>query len=493
MNALDHAIAANIWSTMIVVMITLLAVANVVRHFATSYRKHTQDVAAKNVAKQRSDINSQLLNQVIQVMIEQNSYVLPKALNTVSKATYATVKSNKPVKISIRSGEMSCRLIHPLLNYSNIRGVTVDGHQLRWSLHNALRCKQIRDILKSNKLLQALTISDIGTFSHGSVINLIQSLKQDIHTLGIHKQKVSDWYNPQHQLKCPSSVKHLSLKNIMWSVLLCEGLTSLQVEGAINSNIQLPNSLRSFNAVNCKYEQHLPTLPHGLETLDLSASGMYYSLADMVIPNTVTNLKLPHHFTNSIGRLPSKLEHLDTGYSYYDALGALPNTLQTLVMKRTPCMYGSHYLHSLGTLPQSLKVLKVSTMFCSIGTLPDSIEVLHCENQTHALGRLPQSLRVLHIDGMEFNHELGKLPTTLEELNLGRAFEFDKSLGRLPQSLRKLTLHTSYRLPLIDKPAHCIVLYRDSERHTRLTAERWPVCLNANEGCTCLTTCYIPA
>eukprot|EP00953_Heterococcus_sp_UTEX-ZZ885_P009096 5395-Heterococcus_DN1.PRE.5 len=330
---------------------------------------------------------------------------------------------------------MSAKLIHSLLSFNNIKGVTIDDQQLRWSIQNALRCKQIRGTLQSNKLLQALTISDIGTFDHGNAIKLIQSLNQDVHTLGIHRHKISEWYNPEYKLKCPSTVKHLSLKNIMWSILLCEGLTSLQVDGAINTDIQLPNSLRSFSAVNCEHEP-IPTLPHALQTLDLSASNVYRNLANMMIPVTVTNLKLPHHLLQPIGRLPPKLEHLDTGYAYLQPLGALPSTLQTLRIKRTPCLYDLTYNPTLADLPQGLKVFKVSSMACPIGILPDSIAVLHCENQTHALGRLPASLRVLHIDGMEFNHNLGKLPSALEELHLGRAFGFRKSLQRLPQSLK---------------------------------------------------------
>jgi hypothetical protein len=298
----------------------------------------------------------------MQVMIQQNSYAAPTSLNTVSKATYATLKSTKPVKISIRS-DMSSKLIHSLLSYNNIKGVTIDGQQLRWSIQNALRCKQIRGTLQSNKLLQALTISDIGTFDHGNAIKLIQSLNQDVHTLGIHRHKISEWYNPEYKLKCPSTVKHLSLKNIMWSILLCEGLTSLQVDGAINTDIQLPNSLRSFSAVNCEHEP-IPTLPHALQTLDLSASNNYRNLANMMIPVTVTNLKLPHHLSQPIGRLPPKLEHLDTGYAYLQPLGALPSTLQTLKIKRTPCLYDLAYNSTLGELPQGLKVLKVSSMAC---------------------------------------------------------------------------------------------------------------------------------
>lgn len=490
MNALDNAIAANIWLTTILKMTTLLAIMNVVQHLVVSYRQHSSNTATKKAAKQRSDVNNQLLNQVIQVMIQQNSYVAPKSLNTVSKATYTTLKSTKPVKISIRS-DMSSRLIHSLLSYNNLRGVAIDGHHLRWSLQNALRCKQIRRTLQNNNLLQALTISDIGTFDHGIAINLIQSLKLDVHTLGIHRHKVSEWYNPKYKLKCPSSVKHLSLKNVMWSILLCEGLTSLQVEGAINTDIQLPSSLRTFSAVNCEHEP-LPTLPLKLQTLDLSASSIFRSLVGMMIPDTVTNLKLPHHLSQPIGRLPSKLEHLDTGYAYLQPLGALPSTLQTLKIKRTPCLYDLAYNPTLGVLPQGLKVLKVSSMACPMGRLPDSIEVLHCENQTHALGRLPASLKVLHIDGMTFNHNLGKLPLTLEEFNLSRAFGFRKSLQRLPQSLKKLTLHTSYKLPL-SKPADCVVVYEDRERHDRLSARRWLVCSNIKEGCTCLTACNLSA
>jgi hypothetical protein len=271
----------------------------------------------------------------------------------------------------------------------------------------------------------------------------------------------------------------------MWSILLCEGLTSLQVEGAINTDIQLPSSLRSVRAVGLGYRQQLPALPNGLQTLDLSASGMYYSLANMMIPDTVRTLKLPHHYSSSIQRLPSKLEHLDTGYSYYDPLGVLPNTLQTLAIKRTPCLYDSSYLHTLGVLPQGLKVLKVSSMKRSLGTLPDSVEVLHCENQKNPLGTLPASLKVLHIDGMEFNEDLGTLPDTLQELNLGRAFGFKKPLGALPQSLKKLVLHTDYRSPLQRRPAHCVVVRENSERHDVLSARRWRKCFT--EGCTCLT------
>jgi hypothetical protein len=61
------------------------------------------------------------------------------------------------------------------------------------------------------------------------------------------------------------------------------------------------------------------------------------------MPSKLKHLKLPELYEYSFGVVPNTLEYLDVGLEFNEPLGALPSTLQELVILRDDDYIRCHY------------------------------------------------------------------------------------------------------------------------------------------------------
>jgi hypothetical protein len=319
--------------------------------------------------------------------------------------------------------------------------------------------------LRSLTRLQSLSITNVrqGTQYSAALQTVLAQLPATCTSIEISMAREARNARLQ-SVVIPPQVQALTVCNVDWRLPLnaTSQLTVLTIDSCDSSTMQLPESLRELYVKNTTA---LPQLPHTLSVLDLTESGFTGSLVNL-IPAGLKTLKLPKHYNNSIGTLPIGLQHLDVGLRYMQQLEVLPTSLTHFIMKReATCSLGLYQYSLAELLPDSLKVLRVSSLRYSLGALPTSLSELYYSCCDRALRQLPPSLTVLHIDSIGFNSSLKQLPAALCELNLSRAYAFNKPLGTLPVSLQKLYLHTEYAQQLEQLPAAAVCIRQSLPDH----------------------------
>jgi hypothetical protein len=171
-------------------------------------------------------------------------------------------------------------------------------------------------------------------------------------------------------------------------------------------------------------------LPLKLTVLDMHKSNQTHPLG--ALPDTLEQLILSKHYCLPIEPLPPRLWSLELGHMFSHPIRHFPSRLRILHMD-------GDYTVQHGPLPDSLKELYLTGKFkVPIGVLPDALTTLHVGDfYNFPLGRLPGQLAHLRL-GTRFNKPLGPFPPTLETLELCRVFK--QPLHPLPASVKKLAI-----------------------------------------------------
>jgi hypothetical protein len=448
---LDRAAAANAASA---------AAAEAATAAATTY-------AATTYAAANSD---RVVTETVAVLLRQQS--APLGLWSVNRAAHAEAKRFEPITVMIGSG-MSAATMHSLLQRTTVAHVCFDAGceqapAMATALIAALRERSTASTAARYTALTSFTLRNFNQLNSVTLSSLIAALPGSVSNLSLLLQLTAEDTEEDDNVysawdatrvlpptvNIPDCVRSLTVRNVQQNLHFSphSKLSELHIEGLASPAWMLPESLRTVTVQRAVVAGRtlLPDrMPLGVQLFDVSDSDIVhvFTLSDndnlKPLPDTVTVLKLPHKLRYYSGHIPKHLEVLDTGFCFRSCLGVLPPTLKELYIKRKP---GDEwqYVHDLGVLPDSLKVLQVANMKHSLGVLPDTLEVLHCTNHAHELGMLPSSLKVLKIDGSNFNHSLGLLPDGLVELDLCTAVDFQQPLGILPASLQTIKLHSDY-------------------------------------------------
>jgi hypothetical protein len=434
---------------MLVTSLSLTALSQIV-YRVVSYSISPKKVTTKSNAVTLMDVYS---------TVQRTSW-LPHEANSISKAAHTVVQqAHLPVACTI-AGSTPVPAIRSIMERRNIQKL----HLKLADIAPDMVMKVSGVIYQRLRLLNSLTECTIDNFEKlnaATVKGLLERMPNTLHTLKLHRlanDNKSDFMRFE-TVKCPSSVKHLSMSCTSFRMIMPEGLETLHVSSChMTAWEKLPSTLLELYVVDLT---RLPVLPHGLRVLHLSCVndvrvGLLLGIDlkfDGAIPDTVTHLKLPETQTRLVPQWPPRLQVLDVGEQYSHPLGDLPDTLKELYVKldrRIVCDY------EIGDipLPEGLKVLDVAQVKCHVNKLPQGLEVLRLDNALQRLGFVltepdvfPPLLKELKICGYNYNVLSGVLPSTLEVLDLGLAYSFSEvpKNSMLPLSLRMIYLCNEYR------------------------------------------------
>lgn len=199
---------------------------------------------------------------------------------------------------------------------------------------------------------------------------------------------------------------------------------------------------------------HLPPLPSGLQTLNLSR----ISLADkpLVLPQGLTTLILDELNMTELPKLPHGLNSLILQDLPLTSLPELPPGLQKLEIKNMPSdyMYRNEQIKrvtdklEITSLPYGLQSLKIfGTQLARLPTLPNGLQTLSIhDTPLTRLPTLPNRLQMLYIHDMPLTR-LPILPDRLQTL-----YVHDMPLTRLPTLPNELQTLNIYNTPLARLP-----------------------------------------
>jgi hypothetical protein len=207
-----------------------------------------------------------LVLKALQVVVHQGWLKSAKTLST-SKGVHAYAKQNLSAHVYVNQ-HMPAVALQAILQRASTTHLAIDtlqgGSTKLHSIleHNLATLTALTTVRMNNVLCRFAEqfLSIIGEHSpRVSVLDLMQT------------ERIPQPYILQNTA-CPDSVRTLLLKNITWRCALPQLLQVLHIEGwDLSSDVQLPSELKELKLVNSRV---LPSLPYGLQVLDLSKSGI---------------------------------------------------------------------------------------------------------------------------------------------------------------------------------------------------------------------------
>ena len=172
--------------------------------------------------------------------------------------------------------------------------------------------------------------------------------------------------------------------------------------------------------------------------------GEQYNSSVRYLPDNITHLTFGYSFNLPVDHLPHSITHLTFGEKFSQPLTHLPHALQVLKL-------GQSFHHQLESMPNSIHTLTTYNR-ASINSLPSSLTRLEHHSTTNNLNcTLPSSLTHLHLSGGGPSLDLSNLP--LKHLEIDGTDDFNPNLNTLPTTLQRLDLRKAWNGPLDSLPS----------------------------------------
>ena len=172
--------------------------------------------------------------------------------------------------------------------------------------------------------------------------------------------------------------------------------------------------------------------------------GEQYNSCVRYLPDNITHLTFGYWFNLPVDHLPQSITHLTFGENFSQPLTHLPHALQVLKLRQS-------FHHQLESMPNSIHTLTTYTR-ASINSLPSSLTRLEHHSTINNLNcTLPSSLTHLHLSGGGPSLDLSNLP--LKHLEIGGTDDFNPNLNTLPTTLQRLDLRRAWNGPLDSLPS----------------------------------------
>lgn len=182
-------------------------------------------------------------------------------------------------------------------------------------------------------------------------------------------------------------------------------LTHLELSKYFSPDLILPHTITHLK-LRSPNQFQLDNLPRNLTHLSCTFTTRSLVLKDTLLPSSLVYLYLDGEFNSSIDNFPKSITHIFLGNRFDQTIDQLPSSLTHLCI-------GNAFNQTVNNVPQSLTHLILGSSF-------------------NKAIKITANLMVVDV-GFKFNYSIAGLPNSVQYLRLGPKFK--RSMKRLPKDI----------------------------------------------------------